>query len=175
MDVQNKLTLVEQCLPEEIRRQGIPGCQASSGFLLLVVIGSKTGVTNGEDLDNFAYARVVDELRRVQGVGDVQVFASPYAMRIWLDPDRLASFRMSAADALRAVQEQNSQSPGGQLGELPLARGMDLNATIITQGRLNSAKEFANIILRANPDGPTVTLGDVTRAEMGAARLLPKG
>lgn len=169
MDVQNKLTLVEQRLPEEVRRQGIPVRQASAGFLLLVAIGSKTGVTAGEDLGNFAYARVVDELRRVQGVGDVQVFASPYAMRIWLDPDRLASFRMSAADALRAVQEQNSQSPGGQLGDLPLARDMELNATIITQGRFNSAQEFANIILRANPDGSTVTLGDVARVEMGAA------
>lgn len=169
MDVQNKLTLVEQRLPEEVRRQGIPVRQASSGFLLLVAIGSKTGVTGGEDLGNFAYARVVDELRRVQGVGDVQVFASPYAMRIWLDPDRLATFRLSAADALRAVQEQNSQSPGGQLGDLPLARDMELNATIITQGRFNSAREFANIILRANPDGSTITLGDVARVEMGAA------
>ncbi|MGL6043891.1 MAG: efflux RND transporter permease subunit, partial [Sandaracinobacteroides sp.] len=135
----------------------------------LVALNSKTGSTSGEDLGNFAYARVVDELRRVGGVGGVQVFAAPYAMRVWLDPDRLASFRMSAADALRAVQEQNSQSPGGQLGDLPLAREMNLNATIITQGRFTNAGEFRNIILRANPDGSTVTLGDVARVEMGAA------
>jgi multidrug efflux pump len=168
MDVQNKLTLVEQRLPEDVRRQGIPVRQANAGFLLLVAIGSKTGATPGVDLGNFAYSRVVDELRRVSGVGDVQVFASPYAMRIWLDPDRLATFRMSAADALRAVQEQNSQSPGGQLGDLPLARDMELNATILTQGRFSSAQQFAGIILRANPDGSTVTLGDVARVEMGA-------
>ncbi|TPE58595.1 multidrug efflux RND transporter permease subunit [Sandaracinobacter neustonicus] len=169
MDVQNKLTLVEPRLPEDVRRQGIPVQQANAGFLLLVAIGSKGGANNVEDLGNFANARVVDELRRVHGVGNVQLFGSPYAMRIWLDPERLANFRMSAADALAAVQEQNSQSPGGQLGDLPLARGTELNATILTQGRFSSAEQFAGIILRANPDGSTVTLGDVAKVEMGAA------
>ncbi len=169
MDVQNKLTLVEQRLPEDVRRQGVPVEQSSSGFLLLVAIGSKTGATPGEDLGNFANARVVDELRRVKGVGDVTVFAAPFAMRIWLDPDKLAAYRLSAADALRAVQEQNSQSPGGQLGDLPLAREMDLNATILTRGRFTSADEFRNIILRANPDGSTIALGDVARVELGAS------
>ncbi|PZU49978.1 MAG: hydrophobe/amphiphile efflux-1 family RND transporter [Sphingomonas sp.] len=168
MDVQNKLTLVEPRLPEDVRRQGIPVQQANSGFLLLVAIGSKTGANNGEDLGNFANARVVDELRRVHGVGNVQLFGSPYAMRIWLDPERLANFNMSAADALGAVQEQNSQSPGGQLGDLPLARDTELNATILTQGRFTTAEQFAGIILRANPDGSTVTLGDVARVELGA-------
>ncbi len=169
MDVQNKLSLVEPRLPEEVRRQGIPVLQSSSGFLLLVAIESKTGATPGEDLGNFANARVTDELRRVKGVGDVTVFASPYAMRIWLDPDRLATFRLSAAEALQAVREQNSQSAGGQLGALPLARGTELNATILTQGRFDTAEEFAAIILRANPDGSTVQLGDVARVELGAA------
>lgn len=168
MNVQNRLTLVEQRLPEEVRRQGIPVRQANSGFLLLVAVGSKTGATAAEDLGNFASSRVVDELRRVKGVGDVQLFASPYAMRIWLDPERLASFRLSAAEALAAVQEQNSQSPGGQLGALPLARDTELNATIVTQGRFSTAEEFRRIILRANPDGSTVLLGDVARVELGA-------
>ena len=168
MDVQNQLTLVEQRLPEEVRRQGIPVRQANAGFLLLVAIESRTGANAAEDLGNFANSRVVDELRRVPGVGDVQLFGSPYAMRIWLDPDKLASYRLSAADALAAVQEQNSQSPGGQLGDLPLARDTELNATILTQGRFTSASQFAGIILRANPDGSTVTLGDVARVEMGA-------
>ena len=168
MDVQNQLTLVEQRLPEEVRRQGIPVRQANAGFLLLVAIESRTGANAAEDLGNFANSRVVDELRRVPGVGDVQLFGSPYAMRIWLDPEKLASYRLSAADALAAVKEQNSQSPGGQLGDLPLARDTELNATILTQGRFTSAKEFAGIILRANPDGSTVTLGDVARVEMGA-------
>lgn len=168
MDVQNKLTLVEPRLPADVRQQGIPVQQANAGFLLLVAIGSKTGANNGEDLGNFANARVVDELRRVHGVGNVQLFGSPYGMRIWLDPERLANFNMSAADALGAVQEQNSQSPGGQLGDLPLARDTELNATILTQGRFTTAEQFAGIILRANPDGSTVTLGDVARVELGA-------
>ncbi|MFA5582541.1 MAG: efflux RND transporter permease subunit, partial [Paracoccaceae bacterium] len=100
-------------------------------------------------------------------IGDVRLFASPYAMRIWLNPDRLASFNLSAAEALAAVREQNSQNPGGQLGDLPLANDTELNATVITQGRLTTPEEFRHIILRANPDGSTVTLGDVARVEMG--------
>ncbi|MCG2841453.1 multidrug efflux RND transporter permease subunit [Sandaracinobacter sp. RS1-74] len=168
MNVQNRLTLVEQRLPEEVRRQGIPVRQANSGFLLLIAISSKTGATADQELGNFASSRVVDELRRVNGVGDVQLFSSPYAMRVWLDPERLASFRMSSAEALAAVQEQNSQSPGGQLGDLPLAGGTELNAAIVTQGRFNTPEQFRRIILRANTDGSTVTLGDVARVELGA-------
>src|SRR3546814_1526955 len=95
---------------------------------------------------SFANARVVDELRRVPGVGNVQVFASPYAMRIWLDPQKLANYRLSAAEALAAVQEQNSQSPGGQIGDLPLAGKTELNATILTQSRFTTPEQFANII-----------------------------
>src|SRR3546814_20520306 len=104
------------------------------------------------ELGNFAKARVVDEVRRVPGVGNVQVFASPYAMRIWLDPQKLANYRLSAAEALAAVQAQNSQSPGGQIGDLPLAGKPELKATILTQSRFTTPEKFANIILCANPD-----------------------
>src|SRR3546814_5222430 len=110
MDVQNRLTLVEQRLPEEVRRQGIPVQEANAGFLLLVAVGSKTGATGALELGNFATARVVDELRRVEGVGNVQVFASPYAMRVWLDPQKLANYRLSAAEALAAVQEDRKST-----------------------------------------------------------------
>ncbi|MGQ5701765.1 multidrug efflux RND transporter permease subunit [Sandaracinobacteroides sp. A072] len=172
MDVQNRLKLVEQRLPEQVRRQGIPVQEANAGFLMLVSIASKSGATETLALGNFASARVVDELRRVEGVGNVQVFASPYAMRIWLDPQKLAYFRLSAAEAMAAVQEQNSQSPGGQLGDLPLAGDIELNAVIRTQGRFTTPEEFQNIILRANPDGSAVTLGDVGRVELGAQNYL---
>jgi multidrug efflux pump len=172
MDVQNRLKLVEQRLPEEVRRQGIPVQEANSGFLMLVALGSKTGQTDALGLGNFANARIVDELRRVEGVGNVQVFASPYAMRIWLDPQKLANYRLSAAEALAAVQEQNSQSPGGQLGDLPVAGKIELNATILTQSRFTTPEQFAKIILRANPDGSAVTLGDVARIEVGAQTYL---
>ncbi len=168
VEVQNRLSSVEQRLPEEVRRQGITVRQANSGFLMLVAIGSESGRTPALELGNFAIGNVVDELRRIEGVGDVQVFASPYAMRIWLDPQKLAYFRLSPAEALAAVREQNSASAGGALGDLPVAENTQINASIVTQGRFSSAEEFSKIILRANPDGSAVTLGDVARVELGA-------
>lgn len=172
MNVQNRLRSVEPRLPEEVRRQGIQVEKSGSGFLMIVALTSKSGATPTLELGNFASNRVVDELRRVPGVGDVQSFSSEYAMRVWLDPDRLASYRLSPADALAAVQEQNSQSTGGALGDRPLAGGGEINAPILTQGRFSTAEEFASIILRADPDGSLVRLGDVARVELGAQTYL---
>ncbi|MBN8845644.1 MAG: multidrug efflux RND transporter permease subunit [Sphingomonadales bacterium] len=172
MEVQNRLRRVEQRLPEDVRRQGISVTEANSGFLLIVAITSKSGNTDPMEVNNFANTRVLDELRRVNGVGNVQAFAPEYAMRIWLDPQKLASHNLSPAEALGAVQEQNSQTPGGQLGDQPLAKGAQLNAVITTQGRFTKPEQFESIILRANPDGSAVTLGDVGRVELGAASYL---
>jgi len=172
MEVQNRLRRVEQRLPEDVRRQGISVTEANSGFLLIVAITSKSGKTDPMQINNFANTRVLDELRRVNGVGNVQAFAPEYAMRIWLDPQKLASYNLSPAEALAAVQEQNSQTPGGQLGDQPLAKGAQLNAVITTQGRFTKPEQFESIILRANPDGSAVTLGDVGRVELGAASYL---
>ncbi|PTQ10930.1 hydrophobe/amphiphile efflux-1 family RND transporter [Sphingomonas oleivorans] len=172
MEVQNRLGRVEQRLPEEVRRQGIPIAQANPSFLMIIALTSKSGGTSSLDLGNVASNQVVDELRRVQGVGNVQLFGSPYAMRIWLDPDKLAGYRLSAAEALAAVQEQNSQTAGGSLGDQPIANGSELNATIVTQNRFTNAEQFRNIILRANPDGSTIRLGDVARVELGAQDYL---
>ena len=172
MEVQNRLRRVEQRLPEDVRRQGISVTEANSGFLLIVAITSKSGNTDPMEVNNFANTRVLDELRRVNGVGNVQAFAPEYAMRIWLDPQKLASHNLSPAEALAAVQEQNSQTPGGQLGDQPLAKGAQLNAVITTQGRFTRPEQFESIILRANPDGSAVTLGDVGRVELGAASYL---
>jgi len=172
MDVQSRLRAIEQRLPEEVRRQGVVINEASTGFLMIVALSSRSGRTSALELGNFAVTRVIDELRRVPGVGDIQSFTSEYAMRIWLDPDRLASFRLSAADALAAVREQNSQTAGGQLAERPLATTAELNAPILTQSRFSTPEEFASIILRANPDGSAVRLGDVARVELGAQTYL---
>jgi multidrug efflux pump len=168
MNVQNLISGVEQRLPEEVRRQGIRVTKATSGFLMIVALTSKSGSTSGLQLGNFAKTRIEDELRRVAGVGDIRNFSSEYAMRVWLDPERLASFGLSPADALAAVQEQNSQSAGGALGDQPIAPGAELNATILTQNRFTTPEQFAAIILRANPDGSSVRLGDVARVELGA-------
>jgi multidrug efflux pump len=172
MEVQNRLRRVEPRLPEEVRRQGVQVLKAFSNFLLIVVINSKSGRTATLELGNFATTRVMDDLRRIRGVGDVQGFSSQYAMRIWLDPDKLALFKLSAADALTAVREQNSQSAAGSLGDQPLAKGVELNATIQTQSRFSTPEQFAAIVLRANSDGSIVRLGDVARVELGAQDYL---
>ncbi|MFI5256771.1 MAG: multidrug efflux RND transporter permease subunit [Gemmatimonadales bacterium] len=168
MDVQNRMHRVETRLPEEVRRQGVQVVKASTGFLMIIALTSKSGAMQTLELGNFAVTRIVDELRRVPGVGDVRSFSSEYAMRIWLDPDKLATFKLSPSDALVAVQEQNSQSSGGAIGDRPLAGGSELNATILTQSRFTTPEQFANIILRANPDGSVIRLGDVARVELGA-------
>ncbi|HZG07375.1 MAG TPA: efflux RND transporter permease subunit [Allosphingosinicella sp.] len=168
IDVQNRLSSVEPRLPEEVRRQGITVSEASSGFLLIVGMTSPDGSRSDLELGNYASTRIIDELRRVPGVGDVTLFGSEYAMRIWLDPQRLASFNMSPAQALAAVREQNSQTPGGQIGALPSPEGQQLNATIVTQSRFTTAEQFSQIILRAGTEGSTVRLGDVARVELGA-------
>ena len=172
MNVQNRLRRVEQRLPEEVRRQGIQVDEANAGFLSIIAITSKSGGTPTLELGNFASTRVVDELRRVKGVGKVQAFSSEYAMRIWLDPQKLDSYKLSQSEALAAVQEQNSQTPGGQLGDQPLANGSEINATITTQSRFTTPEQFREIILRANPDGSAITLGDVARVELGAQNYL---
>jgi multidrug efflux pump len=172
MEVQNRLRSVEPRLPEEVRRQGIDVRKAGEGFLLIIALTSKSGSTSALELGSFGDTRIVDELRRVPGVGDITSFSSPYAMRIWLDPDKLANFRLSPADALAAVREQNTQSSGGSLGDQPLAEGTELNATILTQNRYSSPDQFAQIILRANADGSVIRLGDVARVELGAENYI---
>jgi multidrug efflux pump len=168
VDVQNRLSRVEPRLPEEVRRQGVTVTEANSNFLMIVALTSPNGSRSALDLGNYASTRIVDELRRVPGVGDVTLFGSEYAMRIWLDPERLSGYSMSAAEALAAVREQNTQTPGGQIGAQPTPTGQQLNATVITQSRFTTPEEFSQIILRANTDGSVVRLGDVARVELGA-------
>ena len=168
MEVQNRLRRVEARLPEEVRRQGVQVLKANAGFLMIVALTSKSRSMQTLELGNFAVARVVDELRRIPGVGDVRSFSSEYAMRIWLDPAKLSAYNLSPSDALSAVQEQNSQSSGGSLGDRPLAEGSELNAAILTQSRFTTPEQFSNIILRADPDGSVIRLGDVARVELGA-------
>ena len=167
--VQDRLNRAEPRLPEAVRRLGVQVTDNASNFLMVVTLGSKGGRVPPLELGNYAANNIVNELRRVQGVGDVQLFASQYAMRIWLDPERLAGFGISPSEALAAVQEQNSQTAGGGLGEQPLdGNGGEFAAKIITQNRFSDPEQFRQIIVRANPDGSTVRLGDVARVELGA-------
>ena len=166
--VQDRLNRADPRLPEDVRRMGVQVTDNASNFLMVVAIGSKNNDVPELALGNYAANNVVNELRRVQGVGDVQLFASQYAMRIWLDPERLAGFGISPSDALAAVQEQNSQTAGGGLGDQPNGDKSEFAAKIITQNRFSDPEQFRQIIVRANPDGSTIRLGDVARVELGA-------
>ncbi len=168
MEVQNRLSRVEPRLPEEVRQQGVQVNQANSGFLMVLALTSPSNAMSQLDMSNYASNRIIDELKRVPGVGDIRLFGSPYAMRIWLDSTKLAGYSMSAAEALAAVREQNSQTAGGQIGDQPTVKGTQLNAVVMTQNRFTNPEQFGAIILRANPDGSTVKLRDVARVELGA-------
>lgn len=166
--VQDRLNRAEPRLPEEVRRMGVQVTDNSASFVMMVALKSKSGNASSLELGNFAANNVMNELRRVRGVGDVRLFGSQYAMRIWLDPERLAGFGLSPSEALAAVQEQNSQTAGGGIGEQPLGNGSEFAAKIVTQNRFSTPEQFRNIIVRANADGSTVRLGDVAQVELGA-------
>ena len=170
VEVQNRLKRVESRLPAEVRSQGIRVDKAANNFLMFVILASTDGKLSRTDLANYASASILDPLRRVEGVGDVTLFGSEYAMRIWLEPAKLTGFNLTAADVTAAIRDQNVQVTGGALGGLPAVAGQALNATVVVpQSRLASPEQFGNIILRASPDGSVVRLKDVARVELGAA------
>jgi multidrug efflux pump len=168
VQVQNKLTQATPLLPQEVQQQGVTVTKASKSFLLVLGVYSKTNTLNGADLGDFIVSKLQDPISRVTGVGDTQVFGSQYAIRIWLDPFKLNSFNLTTGDIRNAVMAQNAQVSAGQIGALPYAKGQALNATVTAQSRLKTPEEFAEIIVRTNPDGSTVRLRDVARVERAA-------
>jgi len=169
VNVQNRVALAEARLPEETKRQGITVRKQSTAILLFIELGSPEGTFDNTFLSNYARINLIDRLLRLPGVGDVQIFAgSYYSMRIWLDPRRMASLGISATDIAAAVREQNIQVAAGQIGQMPVADNQQLRYTLETKGRLTEAKEFEDIVIRANPDGSLVRLADVARVELGA-------
>ena len=167
-EVQDRLNRAEIRLPAEVRQLGVQITDNTSGFVMMVALGSKDGSVTPLELGNYASTNVVNELRRVPGVGDVVLFSSQYAMRIWLDPAKLSSYSLSPGEVLTAVQEQNSQTAGGGLGEQPIARETEFTAKIVTQNRFSTPEQFRQIIVKSNQDGSTVRLSDVARVELGA-------
>jgi multidrug efflux pump len=168
VQVQNKLQLSMPLLPQEVQRQGVNVGKARSGFLLVVGFVSEDGSMDRNDIADYVSANIVDPLSRVPGVGSLQVFGSQYSMRIWLDPNELDAYRLTPGDITAAVQAQNRQVAVGQLGGTPAVEGQQLNATITAQTRLETPEQFRNIILRSQPDGSVLKLGDVARVELGA-------
>ncbi len=170
IDVNNRVQSALSRLPEEVRRQGVTVRKRASAILQVVTMFSPNGRYDPIFISNYALLNVIDELKRVQGVGDATLFgAKDYSMRIWLKPDRLAQYGLTPADVSTAIQEQNSQFAAGQFGQEPLKNKLDFTYTVTTQGRFANPKEFENIILRGDPNtGATLRLKDVARVELGA-------
>jgi len=168
VQVQNKLALATPLLPQEVQQQGVQVTKSANNFLNVLAFVSKDGRLTDADLSDYVAANVQDAISRVEGVGDTTLFGSSYAMRIWLDPSKLNSFKLTPLDVKNAIQAQNAQVSAGQLGGLPAVKNQQLNATITAQTRLKTAAEFEAILLRTQADGSAVRLSDVARIELGS-------
>jgi multidrug efflux pump len=168
VQVQNKLQLATPLLPQAVREQGVNVTKSSTGFLMVVAFVSRDGRLEADDIADYVAANVVDPLARVPGVGDAHLYGTKYAMRIWLDPSRLETYHLNPTDVIAAIRAQNRQVTIGELGGTPAVPGQQLNASITAQGRLQTPEQFRAIVLRGNPDGSTLMLGDVARVELGA-------
>ncbi|MBR0840397.1 efflux RND transporter permease subunit [Bradyrhizobium liaoningense] len=168
VQVQNKLQLATPLLPQVVQQQGIKVVKSSSSFLMVLGFVSEDGRLSASDIADYVASSINDPISRVAGVGQVQLFGSEYAMRIWLDPDKLAKYNLMPGDVTAAIQAQNTQVTAGQLGGLPAVGGQQLNATITSQSRLQTVEQFRDIILRTATSGQTVRVGDVARVELGS-------
>jgi multidrug efflux pump len=167
VQVQNKLALATPLLPQEVQRQGVTVAKSARNFLMVVGFVSEDGSMTNIDIGDYVASNVQDIISRVEGVGEVQLFGSQYAMRIWLDPAKLQNFKLTPADVSNAIVAQNAQVSAGQLGGLPAAQGQQLNATVTAQSRLQTPEQFRNILLKSAADGSTVRLSDVATVELG--------
>ena len=166
VQVQNKLQLAMPQLPQEVQRQGVRVAKSASNFLMIAAFVSADGSMVRNDIADYVVSTLQDPISRVPGVGEVQPFGSQYAMRIWLDPDKLFSYQLTSLDVSAAIQAQNAQVSAGQFGGNPAVPGQQLNATITAQTRLQTAEEFEAVILRVTPTGAQVRLRDVARVEL---------
>jgi hydrophobic/amphiphilic exporter-1 (mainly G- bacteria), HAE1 family len=167
--VQNRVQTALPRLPEEVRRIGVTTVKSSPDLMMVVHMLSPNETLDNLYISNYAALRVRDPLIRLEGVGDVILFgAREYSLRVWLDPDRLAGYGLTAGDVMRALQEQNVQVSGGALGQEPTPAGTAFQLTVTTQGRFDDVRQFRNIIVRASSDGRLIRVGDVARVELGA-------
>ena len=167
VQTQNQVALADPLLPAEVVQQGVHVFKASTGFLGAIALRSGPGGPSAEQLNNLVASRVLDQIERVPGVGSASQFGSGFAMRIWLNPDLLRGYGLSASDALSAVRGQNIQVAAGSIGAAPAIPGQQTTATVTSQGEFTSAQQFRNILLRTNPNGTSVRLGNVARIGLG--------
>jgi len=169
LNVNNRVKQAEPRLPLEVRRQGVTVEKGSSSFLQVLAFTSPDGRFDDLYISNYVLLNVLDQLKRLPGTTNVQIFgAKDYAMRIWVKPDRLTQLKLTTADLVRALNEQNAQFAAGKIGQSPSGGPQELVYTITTKGRLSDAREFENVIVRAEADGTTLRLKDVARVELGS-------
>jgi len=168
VQVQNKVALATPRLPSEVVQQGVVVAKANAGFLMVVALRSENPAVDRNALNDIVGSRVLDQISRIPGVGSTRQFGSEYAMNIWLDPDKLHGYGLSATNVLTAVRAQNVQFAAGTVGGQPSLPTQGFTATVSAEGRFSSPSEFENIILRADADGTTVRLKDVARVGFGA-------
>jgi len=168
VEVQNRLSRANPRLPAAVTQQGVRVDKSRSNFLMFTMLASDNPDIDPIALGDYASRNVVPELQRLPGIGQAQLFGTERAMRIWIDPAKLASFNLSAADVSNAVKAQNAQVSAGAIGDLPNITGQSIAATVVVNGQLSSVAQFGNIALRSNTDGSAVRLKDVARIELGA-------
>jgi multidrug efflux pump len=168
VQVQNQIAAAVSRLPQQVQQQGIRVTKGSPDFLMIVAIYDESDRTTNVDISDWLATHIQDELSRVPGVGDVNVFGSQYAMRVWLDPQKLASFQLMPSDVISAIQSQNIDVAAGEIGAAPSPDGQMLNATVTAQSRLENPEQFRNIVVKADRNGARVLLAQVARVELGA-------
>src|SRR6202451_2564140 len=169
VNVQNRASRAIPQLPDEVSRSGLSVRKKSAALLQVINIYSPKNTFDAVYLSNYATINIIDALARIKGVGQVTLFGPlDYSLRIWLDPERLTQLNLTPNDVITAVQNQNVQAALGRIGAAPVANEQQLQINIKTKGRLTRPEEFANIVLRANPDGSTIRISDVARIQMGA-------
>ena len=169
INVNNRVQTALNTLPEEVRRQGVTVTKQSANLLLVITLDSPDGRYDEVYMSNYALVNIIDELKRLPGVGEAMVFgARDYSMRVWLRPDKLAQLGLTPADVAEAIQEQNSQFAAGSIGGTPQDSPVQLTYKVTTQGRLVTPEEFGDIILRTGTDGSVLRVKDVARIELGA-------
>lgn len=168
VQTQNQVQQAISRLPAQVQQQGVRVTKSNPDFLLIVSLYDETDQRTNMDVSDYLASNVQDPLSRVPGVGDVNVFGAPHAMRIWLNPQRLAAFSLMPSDVVSAIQVQNTEVAAGEVGGLPSPEGQMLNATVTAQSKLQTPEQFKEIVLKTDPTGASVRLGDVARVELGA-------
>jgi len=174
VQVQNKLQAAMNRLPEAVKSRGVFVNKGGQDFLMTYVFTSPDPSVTQVAIGDYITSNVVDVISRIDGVGDVNVFGTSYAMRIWMDPAKLEQYALMPSDIISALNSQNAQVSAGQLGALPAVKDQMLNAVITARTKLKTPEEFRRIVLKANPDGSLVTVGDVSRVELDADNLTVK-